>query len=149
MYESLLNLHNALRWGVLLGGMYAITKSVLGIIHKREFTTNENRAHVIFVLFCHTQLLLGLWLYFISPAVNDALAQGMGAVMKDKALRFIAVEHISTMIIAIVLIQVGRSLSKKATDAMAKHRKAVIFYSIGFLLILSRIPWNKAFFPGM
>jgi hypothetical protein len=53
------------------------------------------------------------------------------------------------MIIAIVLIQVGRSLSKKATDAMAKHRKAVIFYSIGFLLILSRIPWNKAFFPGM
>jgi hypothetical protein len=149
MYESLLTLHNILRWGVLLGGLYAITKSVLGIIHKRDFTENENRAHIIFVVSCHMQLFIGLWLYFISPAVNGALSQGMGAVMKDKALRFIAVEHISTMIIAIVLIQVGRSLSKKATDAMAKHRKAVIFYSIGFLLILSRIPWNKAFFPGM
>lgn len=149
MYEILLNLHNILRWGVLLGGLYAITKSVLGIMHKREFTTAENRSHVIFVMFCHSQLAIGLLLYFISPVVDMALSQGMGAAMKDATLRFVAVEHIATMVIAIVLIQVGRTLSKKAVDAAAKHRKALVFYSIGFILILSRIPWNKALLPGM
>ncbi len=149
MYEILLDLHNILRWGVLLGGLYAITKSVLGVMHNRAFTAAENRSHIIFVMFCHTQLLLGLILYFVSPVVDAALSQGMGAAMKDATMRFVAVEHIATMVIAIVLIQVGRSLSKKAVDAASKHRKALIFFSIGFLLILSRIPWNKAMWPGM
>jgi uncharacterized protein YacL len=147
MYATLLTVHNLLRWAVLLGGLYAITKSVLGIMHKRDFTKQENLSHALFVGFCHLQLLLGLILYFISPAVNDALANGMGAAMKDPAKRFIAVEHISTMIIAIVLIQVGRTLSKKQTEAMAKHKKAVVFFSIGLILILSRIPWKAAMWP--
>lgn len=147
MYANLLIVHNLLRWVVLLAGLYAITKSVLGMLHKREFTATQNRAHAIFVGSCHAQLLIGLVLYFISPVVNAALAGGMGAAMKDPVSRFVAVEHIATMIIAIVLIQVGRSVSKKAADATAKHRKSLIFFSIGMLLILSRIPWNKAKWP--
>ena len=147
MYATLLSVHNLLRWAVLLGGLYAITKSVLGIMHKRDFTKQENLSHALFVGFCHLQLLLGLILYFISPVVDQALANGMGAAMKDPASRFVAVEHISTMIIAIVLIQLGRTLSKKQTEAMAKHKKAVVFFSIGLILILSRIPWKAAMWP--
>ena len=147
MYATLLTVHNLLRWAVLLGGLYAITKSVLGIMHKRDFTKQENLSHALFVGFCHLQLLLGLILYFISPVVDQALANGMGAAMKDPASRFVAVEHISTMIIAIVLIQVGRTLSKKQTEAMAKHKKAVVFFSIGLILILSLIPWKAAMWP--
>ena len=147
MYATLLTVHNLLRWAVLLGGLYAITKSVLGIMHKRDFTKQENLSHALFVGFCHLQLLLGLILYFISHVVDQALANGMGAAMKDPASRFVAVEHISTMIIAIVLIQVGRTLSKKQTEAMAKHKKAVVFFSIGLILILSRIPWKAAMWP--
>jgi hypothetical protein len=173
MYATLLTVHNLLRWAVLLGGLYAITKSVLGIMHKRDFTKQENLSHALFVGFCHLQLVLGLILYFISPVVEAALAgadrslladhqqsnriysighflrllQNMGAAMKDPASRFVAVEHISTMIIAIVLIQVGRTLSKKQTEAMAKHKKAVVFFSIGLILILSRIPWKAAMWP--
>lgn len=147
MYATLLTVHNLLRWAVLLGGLYAITKSILGIMHKRDFTKQENLAHALFVGFCHLQLLLGLILYFISPVVDQALANGMGAAMKDPASRFVAVEHISTMIIAIVLIQVGRTLSKKQADAMAKHKKALVFFSIGFILIISRIPWKSVMWP--
>jgi hypothetical protein len=146
-YSALLMLHNILRWGVLLGGLYAITKSILGLINKRDFTPSENRSHVIFVLFCHTQLLIGLILYFISPVVSNAL--NSGKVMQDATYRFVAVEHFATMIFAIMLIQVGRTLSKSATTAASKHKKALIFFSIGMILILSRIPWNKAMWPGM
>jgi hypothetical protein len=53
------------------------------------------------------------------------------------------------MIFAIALIQIGRTLSKKAADAASKHKKAIIYFGIGLLLILSRIPWNKAMLPGM
>jgi len=143
MYAPLLHLHHYTGWIVLLAGLYAITKSVLGIMNKRDFTKQENIAHAIFLGTCHLQLLLGLILYFISPVVDMALANGMGGAMKDPALRFVAVEHIATMVIAIVLVQVGRIISKKQTDALAKHKKALVFFVIGYVLILSRVPWDK------
>jgi uncharacterized membrane protein YdjX (TVP38/TMEM64 family) len=144
MYSTILILHNILRWGVLLGGVYAITKSALGLIHKREYTSKENLAHTLFVAFCHTQLLLGIILYMISPNVDAALANGFGAAMKNSADRFIVLEHIMMMVIGVAFVQIGRTLSKKATDPIAKHKKSLIFFSIGLLLILSRIPWQNA-----
>jgi hypothetical protein len=70
-------------------------------------------------------------------------------MMKDAGARFWAVEHLVAMVIGILLVQIGRSLSKKETDPMKKHRKAVIFFGLGLLIILSRIPWDRALFPGM
>jgi len=147
MYQYLLPLHNILRWALLLAGLYAITKAALGVIHKRSFTANENRSQVIFLVLSHSQLLLGLILYFISPYVSSAMEGGMGALMKNAESRFIVVEHSLTMIVAIMLIQVGRSLSKKQKDDMAKHKKALLFFSIAFVLMLSRIPWQRAMWP--
>lgn len=142
MYSVVLQVHNIARWGVLLFAVYAITKSVLGLLHKREFTKETNMAHAIFVGFCHLQLLLGVVLYMISPNVDAALANGFGAAMKDSYSRLIVLEHITINVIAIALIQVGRTLSKKATDAAQKYKKSLIFFSIGLVLILSRIPWQ-------
>jgi hypothetical protein len=147
MYAILIAIHSILRWGVLLGGLYAITKSARGLMNKTDFTPAENRSHVIFVIFCHTQLLVGLILYFVSPVVDQAFKSGQ--LMQNPEFRFVGVEHIAAMIIAIALIQTGRTLSKKAQDAATKHKRALIFFSIGMLLILSRIPWHKALFPGM
>lgn len=142
MYSFLLSAHNIGRWGVLLFGLYAITKSILGLVHKREFTKQANVSHIIFIVFCHSQLFFGIILYMISPNVDAALANGFGAAMKDSYSRLIVLEHISINVIAVALIQVGRTLSKKATDDAAKYRKSLIFFSIGLLLILSRIPWQ-------
>lgn len=144
MYLTLLIIHNVLRWGVLLAGVYAITRAALGVINKRDFTKTDNKAQVFLIMFCHSQALLGLVLYFVSPVITAAL--NSGEVMKNSGLRFIAVEHIATMLIAIIIIQIGRSLSKKATDAAVKHKRALIWFSIGFLLILSRIPWYAPLF---
>lgn len=141
MYSTILFLHNLLRWAVLLGGLYAITKSVLDLTKGRDYTASANRSHMLFVMFCHIQLLLGLVLYFTSPVVAEALSD-MGAAMKDSRLRLYGVEHISVNIIAIAIIQTGRILSKKASEPASKHKKALIWFSIGLLLILSRIPWT-------
>jgi hypothetical protein len=140
-YATILLFHNLNRWAVLIFGLYAITKSILGLVKKREYTHSESTAHALFVGFCHLQLLLGFVLYMISPKVDAALANGFGAAMKDSYSRLIVVEHITVNVIAIALIQIGRTLSKKAEDSMAKHKKSLIFFSIGLLLILSRIPW--------
>ena len=43
------------------------------------------------------------------------------------------------LIIAIVLITVGHSKSKKAVEAKAKHKAIGVFYSIALLIILAAI----------
>jgi uncharacterized membrane protein YozB (DUF420 family) len=144
MYISILILHNILRWGVLIFGAYAIATSVSGLIGKKEYSLAQNRSHAIFIAFCHTQLLIGIILYLASPKVDAYLANGFGAAMKDSYSRLIVLEHVSVNVIAVALIQVGRTLSKKAADSMAKHKKSLIFFSIGLLLILSRIPWANS-----
>ena len=81
MYNILLVIHNILRWGVLIAGIYAIIKAAKGVMNKTNFSQTDNRSQLIFVMTCHTQLLLGLILYFISPAVDAAFKSGM--MMKD------------------------------------------------------------------
>jgi len=65
-------------------------------------------------------------------------------------LRALVVEHPLTNIIAVVLIQIGRIKSKKAYEDSSKHTRSLIYYGLGLLLILSRIPWGTSpMFKGM
>jgi multisubunit Na+/H+ antiporter MnhB subunit len=65
----------------------------------------------------------------------------MGALMKDSVARFYGVEHILMMIIAVVLLTIGYSKSKRQELASKKHSTVLIFYGIALLLILVSIPW--------
>lgn len=84
----------------------------------------------------HIQLLLGLILYYTSGNVSfDA------GWIKNPILRFYGMEHLMGMLIAIILITIGRKVAEKQDSAAKKHKKILIWYSIGLLLILASIPW--------
>jgi hypothetical protein len=130
---------------VLILAAIVIFKSLAGWLGGGKYTKADNALSASFVGTIHLQLLIGLVLYFaFSPLGLQAFQGGMGAVMSNSAVRYWAVEHITMMIIGAVVIQIGRSRSKRMREAAAKHRTAFIFYAIGFLLVLSRIPWNEA-----
>ena len=131
--------HSILRWAVLLFGLYAITKSARGVLYKQDYTPNHNMAATLFIASVHLQVVLGLFLY-VARGWASNLAK-MGEVMGNTTQRFWTVEHFVGMLLAAVLIQIGRTKSKKATEAPRKHKLALIFFSIGMLLILAQIPW--------
>jgi hypothetical protein len=70
---------------------------------------------------------------------------GMGAVMKDSALRLNAVEHPMMMILMVVFITIGYSKHKKKLVSTPKFKMLAIFYTIALILMLSRIPWSQWF----
>lgn len=142
LYTGLLHTHSVLRWALLAFIIGAIGVSLVGWLQKKEFGKPSDSLTKLALIFSHIQLLIGLILYFISPIVQAAL-EDMGAAMKNAELRYWAVEHISVMIIGIALITIGRVRAKKAADALRKHKQVVIFFSIGLVLILSRIPWDR------
>jgi hypothetical protein len=139
MDNVLINAHSILRWAVLLFGLYAITKSARGLMKNQEYTPQHNMAATLFVASVHLQILIGLFVFMSSSYVNNLSI--MGEIMSDKFMRFFTVEHTLGMIIAAVIIQIGRSKSKKATEAVKKHKTSLIFFTIGLLLILAMIPW--------
>lgn len=145
MYDTTLLIHSWLRWVVLLFAIIVIFRSLQGWLGNQAFTSGDNRNATLFIAFMHLQLVIGLVLYFfLSPVGFSAFDAGMGAVMKNKGLRYWAVEHITTMILAVVLAQVGRTRSKRAKSSKRKHQQLAIFTIIAMVLVLSRIPWNES-----
>jgi membrane protein DedA with SNARE-associated domain len=69
--------------------------------------------------------------------------------MSKKLLRFFLLEHSSLMILSVILISLGYSLSKKAQTMKAKHLRLFVFYGIGLLIILFSIPWPWRGLGGM
>ncbi|MCA9962185.1 MAG: hypothetical protein KC443_24285, partial [Anaerolineales bacterium] len=142
MYTTVLAFHNIVRWVVLISGLLAAGKAIMGWLGKKSWTDIDNQFGLIFTISMDVQLLLGLLLYFVLSPITTQAFSDFGAAMADAGARFWAVEHIFTMIVAVALAHVGRSLSKKAPDALHKHQRAAIFFTIAILAILAAIPWS-------
>jgi hypothetical protein len=144
MYTGLLHLHNTLRWVVLIALILSIYKL---FTQKDAIKTSK-----ILLISAHVSLLVGLYQYIAGPlGIKLIQSAGMGATMKDAASRFWAVEHIFSMILAIVLITIGHIKYKKTL----KPSPTRVLYVIALILILLAIPWpfregiGRPLFPGM
>ena len=146
MYQGLLHAHNGLRWLVLIVLILSVILAFLGWFGKRKWKKIDGISGLLATIFMDLQFLTGIILYaFVSPLTKAAF-NDFGAAMKNPDLRFYAVEHILMMIIALVLIHLGRSKSKNAIAPWKRHRVAAIFYGIALILIIAAIPWGRALF---
>ncbi|OYU84964.1 MAG: hypothetical protein CFE24_04005 [Flavobacterium sp. BFFFF2] len=132
--------HNFLAAIALAFILAAVVNSFKGKSEGRVFTAKDRKIALFALITTHLQLVIGLILYFMSPKGFAAMHE-----MKNAALRLTALEHPLTNIIAVTLITIGWSTHKKASTDAAKFGKISMFYLIGLLLILSRMPWNLWF----
>ena len=134
MYEILKHTHSGLRWVALILILWAIFNSITA----KEFTKREKLVNLFSMVSLHTQLILGLILYFISDKVKF-----FDGWMKEPTgiYRFYGMEHLAGMVIAIALITVGYVKSKKGTTPAEIYKPITLFYIIGLILILASIPW--------
>lgn len=143
MYPVLLIIHHTLSWMVLLAASWAIFRSLRGIILRKQWFTADKQASLFLMVTVDLQVLAGLLLYlFFSPLTRPVISN-LSLAMGDPTLRFFAVEHILVMLIALVLVHMGRNKARKAQFAARKHRISAFFYTLAVILILSRIPWDR------
>lgn len=140
MYTGLQHAHSGLAYLALLGLVIVIFWALIGSLSGREFQERDRKIAMITFIICHIQLLLGLILYFVSP-LGLSLLTGGGA-MSDPTARLTALEHPLINIVAIALISVGYIRAKKLESSRSKFRSIYMLYAIGFVLIISRIPWS-------
>ncbi len=142
--------HSLLRYAVLITLVYAVLRALLGFLGKRKFDQSDDKASLWAMMSCDLQLTLGLILYFVGDlGFNNLRLRAVAEVMKNSVLRFFAVEHILMMLIAIILVHIGRSKIKKGSSDVARHRSILLFYGIALIIILASIPWPfRAQFAG-
>lgn len=141
LYNVLLHLHSVGRWIVLVLLLIAIFNSA--VAGNRPFIKSDNRTGLLVTIFADLMLLIGIALWFMSPrwGYTTIQARGMADVMGDATARFYVIEHLTGMLIAIILLHIGKAQARKPIGDRAKHRRTVIYYTIALLLILLSIPW--------
>ena len=140
MYGFIQKFHSGWAYIALLLLVIAVVNAFIGLASKKEFTAKDRKIALFGLIGTHTQLLIGLILYFVSPLGFNSLGQ-----MSDKMLRLTSLEHPLINLIAIALITIGWSKHKKLITSHSKVKTFSIFYGLGLLLILSRIPWSLWF----
>lgn len=147
METGLLHLHNILRWVILLLLLIAFFQSLA----KSQAIRGTS---LWLMISAHLTLLLGIYQWFTSDKAGLVILKNMendfGAVMKSDFARFWVIEHPLGMLIAIILITVGRRKAK------ALNYKATSWlYVFALIIILVTIPWpfretiGRPWFPGM
>jgi hypothetical protein len=143
MYEVILQIHSFWAVAALLLVAVAVINAIVGASSRRAFKANDRKLSLFALVAAHIQFVLGIILYFTSPngyqKIKTAGMSGMNAYD-----RLLALEHPLINLIAIILITVGWSKHKKAVGD-SKFKNIAIFYGLGLLLLLSRIPWQRWF----
>jgi hypothetical protein len=113
------------------------------IAGSRPFIRTDARAGLLLTIFADLMLLIGFALWYFGPKGYNLIQNsgGMTALMKTPYNRFFAVEHLVGMLIAIILIHIGKAQGKKKISDLSKHRRTLTFYTLALLIILVTIPW--------
>ena len=155
MYNGLLHLHSLLRWVILLLLLIALVRHLAGMNNKRLVSNADRKVDLFLMIAAHITFVIGLYQWIAGEKGLKTIQHfGMGEVMKNSGYRFFAVEHLAGMLLAVILITVGRGAVKRSSDWRI-HKKAFWFFLVALLLVIVSIPWpfregiGRPWFPGM
>ncbi len=137
LYNILVHAHSIGRWILLLLLLIAIFNSL--VAGQRPFIKSDARTGLILTIVADTMLLIGLALWYWGPKGYNLIVAANA--MKDPVTRFYGVEHTTGMIIAIILLHIGKAQGRRRISDKAKHNRTMLFYFLALVIILITIPW--------
>ena|SRR5690606_39204688 len=136
MLTGMKHLHSTLAIVLLLALVVTIIITWVNYAGNKPY---NRKIALLGLISAHLQFVIGLILYFISPLGLESFS---GENMSNSLSRLYFLEHPLLMLLSIILITVGYSKAKKLADPRKANRTVLIFYTIGLIFVLSRIPWT-------
>lgn len=131
----MLHAHSGLRWVVLILLLVAIVKAISNI-KSGKYGKGEKMINLFAMVFVHIQVTIGIVLAFTSGKMN--FAEGWKDIPYT---RFLILQHLSGMIVAAVLLTIGRKRAEKQTDLSKRNKQIALWYLISLVIIIASIPW--------
>ena len=143
LYLALKHTHSGLRYIVLALIIAVVINSLQGLARDhKQYSGFDAKLSLFALIAVHTQWLIGMGLYFVSPMVR--FGNGM---MADGQARYWSVEHITLNTLALVCFTISHSKAKRQTESKAKFKTHLIFTGIGILLLVVSLSGKYA--PGV
>lgn len=133
----ILKTHSVLRYVILVMLLWSLVSAWSGWNGRKAYKSLFRTVHQISRLLLILQMLLGIGLYYLL-GMYKVLGR-LGEASPESG--FFAVGHVTMMLIAIILINIGYGVAMKASSDKWKFRRIAIFYTIGCLIIFMAIPW--------
>lgn len=133
--NALVHGHSGLRWIVLILLLLAIFRA-FARKNKGIYEQSDKMINLFAMVMVHIQVTLGIILMFVSPKVVYAAGW-----MKAPNTRFYGLEHVLMMVLAAVLLTIGRRKAENAVELARKHKTIATWYTIALIIILAGIPW--------
>tara|TARA_B110000196_G_scaffold219820_1_gene188910 strand:- start:61 stop:474 length:414 start_codon:yes stop_codon:yes gene_type:complete len=137
MSTGLLHLHHYLPFLFFIVLLISIVRTCP---LNKTLNTKKDIFLTLTLIFAHIQLVIGLVLLLPLAIVVD-----WSRVMGNSDVRFTLIEHPLTMLVAVVLITVGKVKAKKVEDNTKANKTIFWYFTVAFILIVLRTPWDKLF----
>ncbi|MET4140778.1 hypothetical protein [Pedobacter sp. UYP1] len=141
MFSILLLFHSIIRWLVLISLSVTIYRSATSLSAKKQFTRTDDLYRHWTATVVHLQFMLGMAMYFKSPAVARFKIIGIDTARGITESTFFGIIHISMMIAAVVLVTLGSAFAKRYQEDTKKFNTLLFYFGIALLIILAAIPW--------
>ncbi len=139
MYKLVINLHIVISCIFILLAAVVLTRSIYRWIKGKKYNPVDNYLSISLILFLYIQLISGISLYFfLRPLLGDENLT-LIEVNQRSTLQFWAIEHLSLMLFAILLAQVGRLFISKTQNDRRKYKNTSFYYGVSFVLVLVSI----------
>ena len=127
MYETLINIHITASILFSITAIALCSYSAKAFITKTDFTKTHIFLENTFILLLYFGLILGIILYFfIHPDENMPIT--VEQAQKAMNARFWSIEHFSVMLFALMLAQIGKIFTVRATNPKDKLKYALFYY---------------------
>ena len=140
IYSIALTLHSIFRWLVLGSLLAALSSAYSGWVGQRPYRPADQTLRVAATSIAHTQLLIGFYLYAVSPIIRYFWTS-KPSFAEAAEFPFFGLIHIGLMFTAIVIMTVGSSKAKRQTSDQQRFRTTAVYFTISLVLILAAIPW--------
>lgn len=140
MYQTLTVVHSLTRWAVLIFLVLALIQAYTGLKKQRTFSATDNFIRHWTATIVQIQLVIGLFLYFISPMVSY-FWDNTSKAFENFEIFFFSLIHFLFMTIAVSIVTIGSMLAKRRERDEEKFRTMFNYFLIALILIFIAIPW--------
>jgi len=137
METGLFHAHSGIRYLVFLFLLIVIIKALINTFSQKEWAKGDTKFTAMLMGTTHLQAVIGLVMYFVVYQNYQYMSH-----MDDPILRWKAVEHITGMLLFVVLVTLLHRANKNP-GKQNKNRRALIMGLIALVIALGSIPMDR------
>lgn len=136
MYDVVIGFHYLISSVFLIIAVVLIIWAVRGWVNSRDFSPVFSRLSYFFNLLLYLQFFTGVFLYFFLKSEIEADGVSLEQAIDQSNIKFWVIEHVSLMLFALLISQIGRLFIRQISSDRLKYRAASFYYGISFIVVI-------------